>query len=170
MKRILVIGNAGAGKSTFARRLGGTLALPVIHLDSYFWRPGWRTPETSAWREQLITLASSPAWVMDGNYINTFDIRMPRADSLVWLDHPRGICMRRVLMRTIIGYGRTRSDLADGCPDRFDIAFLSYVWNFPVKQRPRIIGGIAQFGGHLQVVQFGGDREVGNFLTTMVER
>jgi hypothetical protein len=95
---------------------------------------------------------------LGGNYINTFDIRMPRADSLVWLDHPRGICMRRVLMRTIMGYGRTRSDLAEGCPDRFDIAFLSYVWNFPIKQRPRIIGGIAQFGGHLQVVQLGSDR------------
>jgi adenylate kinase family enzyme len=87
MNRVLVVGNAGAGKSTFARRLGGTLGLPVIHLDSYFWQPGWQIPETSAWRAQLIALASSPAWVMDGNYFNTFDIRLPRADSLVWLDY-----------------------------------------------------------------------------------
>jgi hypothetical protein len=47
----------------------------------------------------------------------TFDIRTPRVDSLVWLDHPRGICMRRMLMRSIMGRGRTRSGLAEGCPD-----------------------------------------------------
>jgi adenylate kinase family enzyme len=165
MHRIMVVGNAGAGKSTFARRLGGKLALPVIHLDSHFWRPGWQVPEPTAWRQQLSALASAPAWVMDGNYINTFDIRMPRADSLVWLDHPRSVCMRRVLMRTITGYGRTRSDLAVDCPDRFDVAFLRYVWNFPVKQRPRLAAGIAQFGNHLRVIRLACDRDAENFLT-----
>ena len=145
MKRILVVGSPGAGKSTFARRLGGKLAVPLIHLDSHFWRPGWQIPDREPWRLQVATLAASPAWVMDGNYINTFEIRMPRADSVVWLDHPRGICMRRVLTRMIMGYGRTRSDLAEGCPDRFDIAFLRYVWSFPRKQRPRIEAGIGQF-------------------------
>src|SRR5271168_5460584 len=94
MRRVLVVGCAGAGKTTFARRLGETLALPVINLDFHFWRPGWQTPERQAWREQLTALVAMPAWVMEGNYINTFDIRMPRADSLVWLDYPRGICMR----------------------------------------------------------------------------
>jgi adenylate kinase family enzyme len=107
---------------------------------------------------------------MDGNYINTFDIRMPRADALVWLDHPRGVCMRRVLMRTIMGYGRTRSDLAEDCPDRFDIAFLRYVWNFPVKHQPRIIAGIAQIGGHLRVIRLTCDRDAENFLTTLPAR
>jgi adenylate kinase family enzyme len=167
MNRILVIGNAGAGKSTFARRLGRELALPVIHLDSHFWRSGWQIPETSIWRQQLVALSASPAWVMDGNYINTFDVRLPRADTLVWLDYPRGICIRRVLMRTIMGHGRTRPDSAEGCPDRFDIAFLRYVWNFPLKHRPRVVAGIAQFGGHLRVVQLRCDRDVENFLTNI---
>jgi adenylate kinase family enzyme len=170
MNRIMVVGNAGAGKSTFARRLGGKLALPVIHLDSHFWHAGWQTPELQAWRQQVPALAASTAWVMDGNYINTFDIRMPRADALVWLDHPRGICMRRVLVRTIMGYGRTRSDLAEGCPDRFDVAFLRYVWSFPVKQRPRIVAGIAQFGGHLRVIRVDCDRDAENFVTTVGAR
>jgi adenylate kinase family enzyme len=170
MNRILVIGSAGAGKSTLARKLGGKLGLPVIHLDTHFWRPGWHMPETTAWRQQLISLVASPVWVMDGNYSNTFDIRMPCADTLVWLDHPRGVCMRRVLMRTIVGYGRTRSDLAEDCPDRFDIAFFRYVWNFPEKHRPRIVDGIAQFGRHLRIIQVACDREVENFLTTVVPR
>jgi adenylate kinase family enzyme len=164
MHRIMVVGNAGAGKSTFARRLGGKLALPVIHLDSHFWRPGWQIPEPAAWRQQLVALAAAPAWVMDGNYINTFDIRVPRADSLVWLDYPRAICMRRVLLRTLKGHGRTRSDLAADCPDRFDIAFLRYVWNFPSRHRPRVAAGIAQFGSHLRVARLACDRDVEDFL------
>jgi adenylate kinase family enzyme len=167
MNRILVVGSPGAGKSMFARRLGAKLALPVVHLDSHFWRRGWQMPERMAWRQQLAALAASPAWVMDGNYINTFDIRMPRADTLVWLDHPRGICLRRVLMRTIRGHGRTRSDLAEGCPDRFDIAFVRYVWSFPAKQRPRIVAEIARLGGHLRVIRLDGDREAENFLTSV---
>jgi adenylate kinase family enzyme len=169
MNRILVIGNAGAGKSTLARRLGVKFGLPVIHLDSQFWRHGWQIPESQAWRQQVTALVASSEWVMDGNYANTFDIRMPRADTLVWLDYPRDICMRRVLKRTIIGYGRTRSDLAEGCPDRFDIAFLRYVWSFPVKHRPRIVAGIAQFGGHLRVIRLSSDRDAEIFVAALVE-
>ncbi len=170
MNRVMVVGNAGAGKSTFARRLGDTLALPVIHLDSHFWRPGWQIPEPTAWRQQLAALAASPAWIMDGNYINTLDIRMPRADTLVWLDHPRGICLPRVLVRTIRGYGRTRPDLAEGCPDRFDIAFLRYVWTFPVKQHPRIEAGIERSGAHLRVIRVGGDRDAEDLLASVDRR
>jgi adenylate kinase family enzyme len=169
MRRIMVVGNAGAGKSTFARRLGAKLALPVIHLDAYFWRPGWQASEAQAWRQQLATLAAAPAWVMDGNYVNTYDIRMPRADTLVWLDHPRGLCMRRVLMRTIKGYGRRRADLAPDCPERFDMEFFRYVWNFPTEYRPRLIAGMAQFGGHLRAIRLADDRDVESFLTTAGE-
>jgi adenylate kinase family enzyme len=131
----------------------------VVHL--------WQIPERMAWRQQLAALAASAAWVMDGNYINTFDIRMPRADTLVWLDHPRGICLRRVLMRTIRGHGRTRSDLAEGCPDRFDMAFLRYVWSFPARHRPRIVAGIAQLGGHLHVIRLDSDHDAESFLASV---
>jgi adenylate kinase family enzyme len=167
MRRVLLVGCGGAGKSTLARRLGETLALPVIHLDSHFWRPGWQPPEHQTWREQLTALAAQPAWVMDGNYSNTFDIRMPRADSVVWLDYSRAICMRRVLMRIVKGYGRTRPDLAEGCPEQLDLEFLRFVWDFPRQHRPRIPAGIAQFGTHLRVTRLLDDRDAENFLAAL---
>jgi len=167
MRRIMLVGCGGAGKSRLARLLGQKLALPVIHLDVHFWRPGWQAPEHEAWRAQLSALVAGSNWVMEGNYINTFDIRMPRADSLVWLDYPRTTCMRRVLMRTLKGYGRTRPDLAPECPERFDREFLSFVWNFQRTQNPRIVAGIDQFGGHLHVTRLGTDHEVEDFLARL---
>jgi adenylate kinase family enzyme len=167
MRRMLVVGWPGAGKSTFARRLGAKLGVPVIHLDFHYWRPGWQLPDLAEWREQVTTLVAQPAWVIDGNYANTFDIRMPRADSVVWLDYPRAVCMRRVLRRIIKSYGHTRPDLPPGCPEKFDLEFLRYVWDFPRTQRSRIPAGIDQFGGHLRVTRFGCDRDAENFLSAL---
>jgi adenylate kinase family enzyme len=164
MCRVLVVGCPGAGKTTFALRLGKKLALPVIHLDFHFWRPGWQVPDNETWRKQATVLAAQAAWVMDGNYSNTFDIRIPRADSLVWLDYPRATCMRRALVRIAKGYGRTRPDLAEGCPEKIDLEFLHYVWNFPRQQRSRIPSAIEQFGGHLRVTRLASDREAAQFL------
>jgi len=167
MRRVMVVGCAGAGKTTFARRLAERVALPVVHLDQHFWRPGWEIPDMNDWRQQIIALANAPVWIMDGNYFNTYDVRMPRADTLIWLDYPRGTCVRRVLLRTAAGYGRTRADLPERCPERFDLPFLRYVWNFPKQHRPRIVKGIEQFGGHLRVIRLGGDRDADRFLAAI---
>ncbi|MGA7490238.1 MAG: topology modulation protein [Xanthobacteraceae bacterium] len=166
MRRVMVVGCAGAGKTTLARKLAQALSLPLIHLDFYYWRPGWQLPASGEWREQIIALAAAPEWIMDGNYSNTYDVRMPRADALVWLDYARSVCLRRVLLRTLAGYGRTRPDLPESCPERFDISFMRYVWDFPEKHRPRIVARIERFGGHLRIARLGNDRDAHEFLAT----
>jgi adenylate kinase family enzyme len=165
-RRILVVGCPGAGKTTFARRLAALSSLPLIHLDYHFWRAGWQLPDLTAWREKVAALAASDDWIMDGNYSNTYSIRMPRAEAIVWLDYSRATCMRRVLTRMVKGYGRTRPELPEGCPERFDLPFLRYVWEFPMKHRPRIASSVEQFGRHLDVVRLDHDRAADAFLTT----
>ncbi len=164
MQRVLVIGCGGAGKSTVARRLSLATGLPLVGLDRAYWKPGWVEPSTNEWHETVAKLAAEPAWVMDGNYSGTFDLRMPRADTLVWLDFPRAICLRRVLLRSLKGHGRTRADLPDGCPEQFDMKFYRFVWNFPAKSRPRILEALGRFGGHLHVTRLTDDRGVAAFL------
>jgi adenylate kinase family enzyme len=104
---------------------------------------------------------------MDGNFSETFDLRMPRADTLVWLDYPRSTCLRRVMLRSLRDYGRRRPDLPAGCPEQIDMKLLRWVWDFPLKQRPRIVAGIERFGGHLRVTRIENDRAAGDFLATV---
>ena len=102
---------------------------------------------------------------MDGNYSNSFDIRMPRADTLIWLDYPRRTYMGRVLLRIAKGYGRGRPDLPEGCGEQLDPGFIRFVWDFPAKHRPHIVEGIASYGSHLRVNRFANDRDADAFLT-----
>lgn len=137
MERILVIGSPGAGKSTLASRLAGRLDLPLIHLDREYFGPGWAMPSREEWRERVKALAAKPAWVMDGNYASTFDLRVPRATAIVWLDLPRWQCAWSVLWRVARHYGRPRPDLGDAGPERFDWSFMRWIWSYPEKMRPK---------------------------------
>jgi adenylate kinase family enzyme len=164
MRRVLVIGCSGAGKSTLARQLAPRLGLPLVHLDRFYWKSGWVEPTQEEWRRTVAGLVAGPAWVMDGNYSATFDLRMPRADTVIWLDFPRTRCVWRVVMRAIKDYGRNRPDLPDGCPEQIDFKFYRFVWDFPNRSRPRIVEGLKTIGSHLRVIQLTDDRAVAAFL------
>ena len=114
MRRILVVGSPGSGKSTLARRLAAKLKLPLVHLDFYFWRAGWEPADDATFFDCVRELAARPEWVMDDNYSRTFDIRMPRADTLVWLEYPRSTCFLRALGRSLRNEGRVRPDRPPG--------------------------------------------------------
>ncbi|MHC0064340.1 hypothetical protein ACWATR_15805 [Nostoc sp. UIC 10890] len=85
MKKILIIGSGGAGKSTLARELGTILGLEVIHLDVWYWNPGWvETPKTK-WQSIIQDLTLRESWIMDGNYSGTLDIRLSVADTVFFV-------------------------------------------------------------------------------------
>jgi adenylate kinase family enzyme len=138
-KRILIFGPSGGGKSTLARRIGERLGLPVIHLDAINWSPGWVQIERDPFSERVAEAAARDTWVMDGNYTAThLDLRLSRAEALIWLDLPRYVYFPRALWRTIRNYGRVREDIGPGCPERFDLSFFrDWVWTYPTRSRGR---------------------------------
>ena len=145
MKRILVIGSSGSGKSTVARELGEILGLPVVHLDLLYWNPGWVETPDGEFDEKVRAACAGDRWIVDGNYGRTIDIRLERADAIVFLDLPRLTCIRRVLSRR----GKPRPDLPEGCVehrrlDRDQIEFLRWIWNYPSRSRPKIMDRIEQ--------------------------
>lgn len=132
-RRVLVIGNGGAGKSTLAAALGARLDLPVVHLDRLYWRAGWTPTPRAEWVRTLERLTAADAWILDGNYRGTMAERLARADALVLLDPPTPLCLWRIVRRRF-GSRRT-ADLADGCEERLDIGFVRYVAGYRRNQR-----------------------------------
>ncbi len=110
-RRVVVTGLAGSGKSTLALALAARTGLPVIHLDLYFWKPGWVAPSETEWREKQRDVLGGDAWIADGNYHETLDLRLESADSVVVLDMPWWLCSGRAFLR---GF-RMPDELPEGC-------------------------------------------------------
>ncbi|NNE98159.1 MAG: DNA topology modulation protein [Pyrinomonadaceae bacterium] len=145
MKRVLVIGSCGAGKSTFARRLHRSTGLKVFHLDRYYHLPNWEQPSDEEWFETVQELVKNPEWIIDGNFGGTMEFRMQHCDTVIWLDFPRVVCTWRILKRMVTYWNRTRPDMAEGCNERFDWDFLKYVWNFPKDRNPALEARLQKF-------------------------
>jgi adenylate kinase family enzyme len=163
-QRIAIIGCCGAGKSTLAKKLGQKLNLPVIHLDAYYWRWGWQETNRNEWLAIHQELIKGDRWIIDGNYDSTMDTRLARADTIVWLDFNRYLCLWRVLKRYLRYRGDTRSDMAAGCPERFSWEFWQYVWNFPDLHRLRILERLTTYQAIKQVIVLQNPHQVLNWL------
>lgn len=131
MQRLLVIGPCGAGKSTLSTVLGKKLDLPVFHMDQLNWRPGWIESSKDEIRARLADIVARERWLIDGNYGGTLAVRLKHADNIVYLDYPIRLCVLRLLRRIWKYRGQSRPDMTEGCPERFDLAFLFYLmrWN-----------------------------------------
>jgi len=143
MQRVAIIGCSGAGKTALAVELGRLLGLPVVHLDQAYWRPGWAMPGVDEWMAIHCRLLEGDRWIIDGNYQSTLEARVRRADTVIWLDYGRRVCLARAVRRWFTSWGRTRPDMAPGCPEHVDLPFLAYIWGFRRRQRPRILGALA---------------------------
>ncbi len=164
MKRILVIGSGGSGKSTFARELGKRLDLPVIHLDAHHWNPGWVAPAKADWNAKVAELVEGDRWIMDGNFSGSLGVRLAACDTVLFLDLPRLLCLRRVLKRRLLIRWRGRPDMAPGCPEHLDVEFLGWIWNYRKVTRPKVLALIAREGTGKTVKRFQRSREVKAFL------
>jgi len=142
--KVVIVGSGGAGKSTLARRLAAISHEPVIHLDAEYWQAGWNEPAAHEWRDRVGELAAAPAWIMDGNYGGTLKQRAASADLVVVLDRPRLVCLANVVRRRWHHRGATRADMAPGCPERLDAAFLKWIWDYPRVSGPKLRHRLAE--------------------------
>ena len=165
MQRILLIGSPGAGKSTLARALGARFNLPVTHLDRLWWQPGWVELGHEKFRPLVEEAVAKDKWVIDGNYSATWDLRMPRADTILWLDLPRRVCMWRAFRRSLTLYRKVRADLAPGCPERFDMEFFRYVWTFKAAHEEKTMDALRRYGRHARIVRLRSDEDIRNFVS-----
>ena len=166
MKRILIVGSGGAGKSTIARKIGEILELPVIHLDAHFWNAGWRETPRDEWEIRVNKLIKGDNWIIDGNFDRTLPARLERADTVILLDIPHMLCIWRVIKRCITHRGKTRPDMAPHCPEKADMEFLKWIWNYPVHSRPKVLNSIAK-AEHVRCIILQSPNQINGFLKSL---
>ena len=137
MKKVLVIGGNGSGKSTFSKKLSEKTGLPCVHLDKIFWRGNWEYVSREEFDILLSAELEKDEWIIDGNFERTLEERMKSADTVFYFDFPTVACLFGVTERVIKNYGKTRSDMGGNCPERFDFEFYKAILRFNRKNRPK---------------------------------
>jgi adenylate kinase family enzyme len=122
VQRVVIVGNSGSGKSTFARQLATRLGVPHIELDAIYHQPGWAPLPASEFTRRVADATADGGWVVDGNYSAVRAMVWERATTVVWLDLPRHIIMRRIIWRTLRRVGG-RIELWNGNRERWRDVF-----------------------------------------------
>ncbi|MFK0165447.1 AAA family ATPase [Rhizobium sp. NPDC090279] len=168
--RILVMGCSGTGKSTLAQAIASLRDLTCVSMDrDIFWLPGWKSrprPEVIALIEQAV---AEPRWIMDGNSPGTLPLRLPRTDIVIWRRPPRHVALRGVASRWLRYRGRSRPEMARGCPERLDWKFLHYIWTFERNEAPQFQDMLMRHGSNVPVVTLKSYRD-GEELLSRLQR
>ena len=164
MRKILVIGSGGAGKTTLARYLGERLNIELIHLDSIYWNPGWVETPKAEWFKTVEELIRREAWIMDGNYSGTLDLRIRACDTVIFLDLSRLVCLWRVGKRLLLNWNRNRPDMADECPEKFNLDFMRWIWSYPKRTRPKVLAMLRENSQSKKIILLRSQKETEEFL------
>lgn len=139
MKKVAIIGSPGAGKSTLSTKLGEIFKIPVVHLDAHYWSEGWVETPKEVWKNSMEDFVKREKWIIDGNYGDTIDIRLEAADTIIFLDMPRYLCLKNAFKRYLRYRHKDRPDMAKGCKEKLDPQFFKYIWFFKGKNRKSIL-------------------------------
>lgn len=167
MKRVLIIGSGGSGKSTLALRLQKITGLPLVHLDRMYWHPGWEKTPKDEWLAKIAEITAADEWILDGNFDGTLDERLTRADTVIFLDLPRYLCIFRVIKRRLSYRGTNRPDMSEGCNEKLDAEYLWWLVRYPHVDRRDCEIKIARSGQHVNVIRLRSAAEVEDFLNSL---
>jgi len=166
MNRIMIVGQPGSGKSTLAASLGQLTELPVVHIDKIHWQSGWVERSKEEKTRLCLEAEQQSRWIFEGGHSATWPSRLQRADMLIWLDLPVALRLWRVFRRAVTSLGRTRPDMADGCPERLRSLpeFFTYIWQTRNSSRSGIERLIRGSATNCEVVHLRSDAASAAFL------
>ena len=134
MKKIIVIGCPGSGKSVFSKALHTLTRIPLFHLDLLFWNADKTTVEKSVFRQRLSEILAKDQWIIDGNYASTMELRLQACDTVVFLDYPLEVCLEGIRERM----GKPRTDMPWIETGETDEEFLSFIKNYNQNNKPAV--------------------------------
>lgn len=140
MRKVIVIGCPGGGKSTFSRKLHDLTDLPLYHLDRMYWNPDRTKVEKSVFRERLAEVIGKDAWIIDGNYGSTMEWRIEASDTVFFLDYPTEVCLEGIWARK----GKPRSDML-WVETGDDEEFLQFIRDYREESRPKVLNLLEKY-------------------------
>lgn len=159
MRKVIVIGSPGAGKSTFARKLRDMTGLPLYYLDMLWHKPDRTNITREAFDLQLKDIVKKDRWIIDGNYQRTLALRLKECDTVFLLDYPLELCLLGAEARI----GKKREDMP-WVETEFDEEFKQWIVDFPGKQLPQIYELLEQYPENKKVYIFKSREEADGWL------
>ena len=141
MKKVIVIGCPGSGKSTVSRALHNKTGISLYHLDMMYWNADKTTVEKSVFLERLSDVLEKDEWIVDGNYGSTMEMRMAACDTVIFLDYPLDVCLDGIKERR----GKPRSDMP-WIETEEDAEFIEFIKNYNEQQKPKVMELLEKYG------------------------
>ena len=163
MKRIMVIGCPGSGKSTFSRGLHSVTGIPLFHLDMMYWNADRTTVDKAIFRERLSDTIKKSEWIIDGNYGSTIELRLKECDTVIFLDYPLEVCLEGIKERR----GKERTDMPwVEAEDEEDAEFIEFIKNYNSQSRPQVMELLDKYS-YKKIIIFRNRDEANEFLKQM---
>lgn len=169
MQRVMIVGQPGSGKSTLARELGLRTGLPVVHIDTIHWQPGWLERSSDEKTQLCLEVEAGDCWIFEGGHSATWNNRVARADLLIWIDRSATLRFWRVLLRTLLQRGRSRPDLPENCPELLKNLpeFFRFMWRTKKSARAKMQQLVATAPPACRVVCLRSNRDAREFLASI---
>ena len=158
MKKVIVIGCPGSGKSTFSRALHYKCGIPLYHLDMLYWNSDKTTVEEEVFLQRLSEVVAGEEWIIDGNFSSTMEMRFVECDTVFFLDYPTDVCLEGVRSRR----GKARPDIP-WVEIAEDPEFTEFIKTYKEKRRPRVLELIEKYSDKNTFV-FGSREEADEYL------
>ena len=158
MKKVIVIGCPGIGKSTISRELHKKTGIPLYHLDMMYWNADKTTVEKSVFIERLSVVLEKDEWIIDGNYSSTMELRMAACDTVIFLDYPLDVCLDGIKERR----GKPRGDMP-WIETEEDAEFIEFIKSYDEQQKPKVLELLEKYSDK-NIVNFKSREEADAFL------
>lgn len=171
-KKIVIVGNAGSGKTTLACTLQRKLTLPLYHLDQYYWLPNWQRIDFAKFQEAHDKICLQEAWIIEGPiYKNTLQQRIALANVVIFLDIPRYVCLLRILKRSIVNWGKDMPGSPADCKQQIlsfkSAHFFTWVWRFNKKYKSMISNILDEVKDTKQVYILTSTNDIKHFVDSL---
>ena len=162
MEKVIIIGCPGSGKSTFGRKLKSITGLPLYHLDMLFWNEDKTTVSREEFIKRLQAVMRKPAWIIDGNYGSSMEMRIKESDTVFFLDYPTEVCVEGIEARK----GKPRSDMPWINDDGTDKDFIDFVKKYNTESRPGVLELLKKYSDK-NIIVFKNRAEADKYLSLL---